>query len=113
MFRSARHGERCVISGLLLRIELNDELLFNRSFDLFSCRESYNLCRKVVAVNIDPLRNGSCAVSLYNCFDFLACAALLADRNNIARFQEIGSNVNALAVHFVMTVTYKLTSLCS
>lgn len=108
-------GAHAVLGGIvpepmkLLRIELDDKLLFNgRQGALIPCRQRENFPPELSLVDFHPRREASLFNSGKRLLNLRDAFALLPEFDHVTSFEKVGRNVDLFAVYQNMTVTDEL-----
>src|ERR1044071_2081563 len=94
---------------LLLRVELDDELLANRQRHVLTRRQLVDRAPEVLLVERDPLRDTTAIDRGERLVDAHDLLRGLFDLHDIARTHEVAGDVDLLAVDGEVTVTDELT----
>ena len=97
--------------SVLLRVQLDDEVLLDGEVDVITSRNTDDLCDLVVCIVLKPLGCGTRAVCLNICLDLFKTTAALFKGNNHAGLYLIAGDVDLAAVNGKMTVADHLASL--
>ncbi len=96
----------------LLGVQLNDEVLFNGIVDVVSLGKRYDLAAEEVLVLFKPLgsEHGS-VLALSDSLEACCGTALLLDLDYVAYLDDVGGNVDLLAVYGEVSVVNELSCL--
>ena len=97
--------------SVLLRVQLDDEVLLDGEVYVITSRNTNDLCDLVVCIVLKPLGCGTRAVCLNVCLDLFKTTAALFKGNNHAGLYLIAGDVDLAAVDGKMTVADHLASL--
>ena len=109
--RPTRLNCKSIEGGLLLGVQLDDQVHCDVEVDVFLCRQSNDLTGKVILITVEPLGSSNKSIIFLQLLEEVVGNALLADSNDVADLHLEGGDVNAAAVDGEVTVVHQLTSL--
>ena len=98
------------LSGLVLGIKLDDEVLLEGEVYVVSLRESCDLSDYLSLIKLDPLRSDVRIEGLDECLELFRRTALFTKSNYVTCTNDERRNVYLLTVETEVTVSYELTS---
>lgn len=98
---------------LLFRIQLDNQMLCDLIIQIITLERARYFCGLLFLIDFKPHGCESVACDLRYLLKLLALLALLAKSNRVANFYSVRGDINSLAVHTEMTVSYKLTCLAA
>ena len=93
---------RCVLYSLsnvrvLLRVELDDEMVLNLKVYIIPGRQCDDLTLKGILLALKPLRSSNETIFFFQCLEPCVAAAFITHGNDIAYFNKIRRDIDALA----------------
>jgi hypothetical protein len=99
------HGE-----ALLSRIQLDDELFVDDRLHLFAGRDVRDFAAEGVAIDREPIRHGSDLGEIEIPEHELPRLRFIFDRDFVACFHVVGSDIHAAPIHEYVAVRHQLSS---